>query len=150
MMEWGLYPVDGFLFFVSIHVASYLRLAKVPLVYCGEDGIAERSKQLVRKCKKLNSIYYPAPLWNRHLVLVPFMVTGWYTKCINPPYQRQREICTLPDGERIAIDWIKPTNNILTSIESGLESSVSPTPIVLLHHGAYCDSSDMPGQVYLS
>lgn len=132
-----------FFFLLSIAGASYLRVAKVPSVYYGQQALG--SKRIVEKCKKLTSVYYPAPLWNRHLVLIPYMITGWFMKYVSPPFQWYRELITLPDGEVVALDWV--TNG--RGICNGIKSSGDDTPIVMLHHGAYCDSKDMPGQDYI-
>jgi len=129
-----------FLFVLSVAGATYLRIAKVPSVYHGQH--AYESKLIVEQCKKLTSVYYPAPFWNRHLVFIPFMIKGWYTKCVNPPYEWSRELIDLPDGEMIALDWVKGATD-------RMNSSDEDTPIVMLHHGAFCDSKDLPGQDYI-
>jgi predicted alpha/beta-fold hydrolase len=65
-----------------------------------------------------------------------------------PRFKWFREEVVLPDGELLALDWVISTPDME---QDGLTSDVNDcTPILILHHGAMCDSSDMPGQDYIA
>ena len=135
------------MFLLSMQLLEYWRLCKPPVVYMGKDALI--SKRLVEKCKTtLQSVFYPCPyVWNRHLVLIPFMVKGFLTKVIWPSVKWERELITLLDGEKIVLDWAISDEGQHTS--EGTEASDHDTPIVMIHHGAYCNSRDFPGQDYV-
>ena len=135
------------MFVFSMQLMEYLRLCKPPVVHIGKDALA--SKRLVERCKTtLKSVYYPCPyVWNRHLVLLPFMMKGFWTKVIWPTVKWERELITLQDGEKIALDWAISDKDECCS--EGTKESDDDTPIVMIHHGAYCNSKDFPGQDYV-
>lgn len=124
------------LFALGVYGFMYARLVKKPNVKHSNDQI----RKITDKCPSLDSLYWPSPLcWNAHTQFVPFMLCGLRDK-IFPPFKWQREIILLPDGEEVSLDWV-------TGIPSS--DATNDTPVLVLHHGAFCDSSDMPGQYYI-
>jgi len=73
------------------------------------------------------------------------MLTGVYTK-LAKSIQWQNEDFALEDGEIITLSWAGGQ----LSGESGLSVSFKSTPILVLHHGAFCDYTDLPGQGYVA
>jgi predicted alpha/beta-fold hydrolase len=104
-------------------------------------------KELMNSCPSLQKFYWPPPhFWNAHAQFVPYMLRGYINK-VYPRFKWFREQVVLPDGELMALDWV------ISTPEMGFRGlpvdSVSETPILMIHHGAMCDSSDMPGQDYI-
>jgi predicted alpha/beta-fold hydrolase len=94
----------------------------------------------------LNKIFWPTIYcWNAHLQFVPFIIKGIIDKYYNPPFQWFREIYPCPDGEELIVDWVV-TSYLPTGLTESLEDD---TPIIVLHHGAMCDTTDLPGQSYI-
>ena len=74
------------------------------------------------------------------------MIQGYFSK-LCPKFKWQVEEVKLNDGQMITLEWAV---NSQPYAESGLQSSQNDTPIVLIHHGAYCNSRDMPGADYIA
>ena len=139
--------MDTLLFVLTIQIMEYRRLSCRPIVHIGNG--AKSSQRLLERCKTtLQAIFYPCPyVWNRHLVLLPFMLKGYFTKTIRPAVRWERELITLEDGEIVTLDWAVSSGGQLYS--EGTRESDEDTPIVMIHHGAYCNSKDLPGQDYI-
>lgn len=122
--------MDAALFYLSIQIAEYFRLAKTPTVIYG----TEASGELANECPSLTSIYYPSPIvWSRHLSLIPYTIQGYYNK-LYPKFVWVSEIVELQDGQKITLDWAMSSG---PQGETGLTSSLSDTPIVMIHHGVW-------------
>ena len=132
------------LFSAASYLFLYLRLVKKPILCTGNEKIAK----LVAACPSLSQHFWPPPqCWNEHLQFVPFVIKGELNK-LYPKFKWHREWIVLPDGEMLALDWVISQSCVG---ESGLAANPhDDTPILMLHHGAMCDSSDMPGQDYIS
>lgn len=124
------------LFVATLYSFLYVRLVKKPKIKHSNDDITK----ITKKCPSLNSLYWPPPFcWNAHIQFIPFVLCGLRDK-MYPPFKYQREYITLPDGEKVSLDWV-----------GGIPSEhlKDTTPVLVLHHGAFCDSSDIPGQNYI-
>eukprot|EP00597_Dinobryon_sp_UTEXLB2267_P009140 CAMPEP_0170096690 /NCGR_PEP_ID=MMETSP0019_2-20121128/28749_1 /TAXON_ID=98059 /ORGANISM="Dinobryon sp., Strain UTEXLB2267" /LENGTH=348 /DNA_ID=CAMNT_0010318755 /DNA_START=158 /DNA_END=1204 /DNA_ORIENTATION=- len=103
---------------------------------------------ILESCHTLQSVYWPTPYClNPHLQFVPYMIEGLVKKFVKPPFQWFREWIICTDGTRLALDWVVSAQIHHTH---GLDDSeADETPIVMIHHGAMCDSTDLPGQSYI-
>ena len=87
--------------------------------------------------------------WGRHLQIVFFFILSILIDyfglidsfLVKVKWEPERII--LEDGETVILDWAVSSDALS---HSGLNSSNFDTPIVLIHHGAMCDSKDIPGQ----
>jgi len=131
------------LFGVAAYSFFYARLVARPLVIAGNDEI----KGLMNECPALSSLYWPPPyLWDADAQLIPYTLMGWWKKRY-PTSKWHRQMIELTDGEVLALDWVVSAPDMSAN---GLpRSDTEETPILMLHHGAFCDSSDMPGQDYV-
>lgn len=131
------------LFGIAAYSFFYARLIAKPRVIAGNDEI----QQLIDNIPALNSLYFPPPyLWHADAQLIPYSLKGLYYKHY-PNSKWYRQMVRLTDGEEIALDWVVSTSSMAAD---GLPShSDDDTPVLMLHHGAFCDSADMPGQDYV-
>eukprot|EP01032_Pedospumella_encystans_P021384 gene21384-24258_t len=131
------------LFGIAAYSLFYARLVAKPLVLAGNDEI----KELMKQVPALNSVYFPPPyLWHADFQLIPYTLKGmWYKHYPNSKWYRQ--MVRLTDGEEIALDWVVSSSGMAVD---GLPSDPEDeTPVLMLHHGAFCNSADMPGQDYV-
>lgn len=134
------------------YLYHYYNIIRKPIVKYGSKKIAK----ILSKCAKLNELYIPHILYNRHLTLLAYSLQGYYYKSIRRPYLYHSEHIKTPDNEVLLVDWVVGRNNkynidvkdkLINEIMSHDHSSNQP--IVIMHHGAYCNSSDLPGQDYI-
>lgn len=131
------------LFGVSVYVSIYLSLAARPLC-CAAN---KKMEQLIDNCPSLQQRFWPPPYcWNPHTQFIPFVIRGMLAKSF-PKFKMFREEVVLDDGELLALDWLTDSASDGTDFFS---PSNDTTPILMLHHGAFCDSTDMPGQDYIT
>lgn len=134
--------VSVFILLLTLNWIQYFRLVGKPRLFHG----SAQSTKLVTLCPSLTSTYYPYVFaWGRHVQIIPFIIRGlldaYFVKV-----KWEAENVTLDDGEIVILDWAIPKNNLA---ESGLTASKFDTPIVLIHHGAMCNSKDIPGQCWV-
>lgn len=132
------------LFGVTAYSFLYSKVVARPCVITGNDEI----RNIIDKCPSLKSLYWPSPYcWEAHLQLVPFIALGYWYKRF-PSSKWYRQLVQLDDDEEIAVDWVVSA--------PGMDSNGLPhhdsdeTPVLVLHHGAFGDSSDIPGQCYIA
>lgn len=106
---------------------------KPKIVLGGKD-----SERLVSKCPALSSVYYPFVLYDRH-VQIAILLLKQYLYHYFRKVKLESEICSLLDGEQVILDWAVSKDPFA---ESGLISSLSDTPILMIHHGAMGRSSE--------
>eukprot|EP00929_Paragymnodinium_shiwhaense_P076388 TRINITY_DN39274_c0_g1_i1.p1 TRINITY_DN39274_c0_g1~~TRINITY_DN39274_c0_g1_i1.p1 ORF type:complete len:445 (+),score=86.19 TRINITY_DN39274_c0_g1_i1:55-1389(+) len=96
----------------------------------GSSAAQGRLKQIAARCRTLAGMYWPtfyapnAPL--------QFLVLGFkelIARAFRSPYSR--EVLTLRDGEKIALDWVAPS----PAADDGMK------PACILLHGAFQDST---------
>jgi hypothetical protein len=135
------------LFTASIYACFYSKVVKKPVVIPGNEHIAK----IMDMCPSLHKTFWPTPYcWNAHLQFVPFVLFGAWDKYIFPPFRWYRQMLTLDDGEQVALDWVVPSDINAIIPRDGLPCDTNSTiPVLMLHHGAMCDSSDLPGQSYI-
>lgn len=98
----------------------------------------ERLKSILRRCSSLHAIYWPP--WFAHTALLQFTLLGLKEmrgRLLPRPYLR--EILTLKDGCRIALDWVLP------GVASGTKAAAleEDRPVCVLLHGAMQDSASV-------
>ena len=130
------------LFGAITYLTCYISLVKKPVCVSGNSKV----DKIVQRCRALKEVFWPTPFcYNAHFQFVPFIIRGIMDKTYSR-FKWHREEILLPDGEVLALDW------------ASYEATTSPlsidnedtTPVLMLHHGAMCDSSDIPGQDYIS
>jgi predicted alpha/beta-fold hydrolase len=68
-------------------------------IYCSKDSI-----KIIEKCKTLKLVPF---CWGRHVQIILYSIKDYFQKLINPTYWTS-ELCILPDGEEVTIDWAIP------------------------------------------
>eukprot|EP01038_Epipyxis_sp_PR26KG_P004223 gene4223-5999_t len=144
--------IDIILSFACIGITSFIRkyrslVNKPRLVYSSTSTYSH----ILSKCPSLNQSFYPTLIFNPHLQFIPFVIKGIIDKYILPPFQYISEKIKMKDGETLVLDWVVSNcNNNQGTVSTGLQDSEhDDTPIVMLQHGAMCDSRDLPGQDYI-
>lgn len=128
---------------LTIFVSNYSKVVRKPKIFTG--NVLEN--KIVENCPSLNSIYWPSPwCWNAHLQFVPFVIRGLVDRYLYPPFSWISEEIQLVDGEFVILDWIARAPHVTDGL---VASKKDTTPIVMIHHGAMCDSRDLPGQGYI-
>jgi hypothetical protein len=61
--------------------------------------------------------------------------------------QSQLKRGRLDDGEVIILDWVKSRSEYHIDENGLIPAGKDETPIVVIHHGAMCDSRDLPGNI---
>jgi len=126
-------------FIITFHIIQYFRVIIKPTVVYG----SAESEALVKRCPTLNNFYYPFFFtWGRNSLLA---ISALYFE-----FQRYMEVVkwttetfAMEDGQEITVDWaVSPCINA----ESGLNESLSNTPILIIQHGGMCYSKNLPGQ----
>lgn len=132
------------LFGAAAYGFFYARIVAKPVVIAGNDKV----RNLMDKCPTLKNLYWPPPYcWDAHLQFIPFVIRGEWCRRF-PSSKWYRQFVRLEDGEEVALDWVVSAKNME---HIGLPcDEADDTPVLMLHHGAFCDSSDMPGQDYIS
>lgn len=132
------------LFGATSYLCLYWQQVARPICQYGNAAI----EKLMKACPTLNNLYWPPPhCWNPHLQFVPFILRGIIDKAF-PPFRRVREEVVLDDGELMAVDWVVSRSE--TESKGLTADKDDETPILVLHHGAMCDSTDIPGQEYIA
>jgi uncharacterized protein len=129
-------------FSVSVLLGNYGSICHPPIVIVSKADSNNkcyiRLQRILENVPSLYKIFFPPFFFsNGYLQLIPFTLECWWMIRF-PIFNFVTEFVTLPDGEKIVLDWV----NELPAIGSS-------TPIVVIHHGANCHSRDLPGQVYL-
>lgn len=152
------YSTNGYFYFVLAYVAHsyWMKVKKPSLLFSARN---KRLKKMLELCPTLTNNYWPSLVFlNAHMQLFPFIFRGIVNKLVSPPYTLLSEVIKTDDGETLVLDWFVPrrcdTSNqfFADSSHSGcviLRESMESRSIVMLQHGAMCDSADMPGQDYI-
>ena len=118
------------------------------------SALQKRLARIVNACPALHDVCYAPLLWfNRHLQLVPFMLRNYWHKFVMPPVDFLSQRFALEDGEELVLDWALPASSSCaasgTVPQSTDPDASAACTVLLLHHGAYCRSNDMPGYLYV-
>jgi len=142
--------VGAGIFSFSCFVGKWLTLVKKPCIHSSSNSSNHDSnnhshlktlEEIISECPSLHRAYFPSLFFhNGHLQLIPFMITGLYHLLVNPPFQWVMEEAILEDGEIVNLAWVG---------EIPTFSETDEAPILMMHHGAFCDSGDIPGQSYI-
>lgn len=101
----------------------------------------EECQTLLKQCPSLHKIYIPFLFgWGKHIQIILYIIKDFFQKLFNKTINWKSENCILPDGEEIILDWA------ISSAESGLDSSESKTPILMIHPGALGNRKTLMGQ----
>ena len=129
--------------FLAYNTFQYWRLVQKPLIVYG----SKQSEKLVQQCPTLNSHYYPFYFaWGRHSQLILSAIHFYYQRYTRP-IQWKSEIFVMEDGQEITVDWAMSQD---AKAESGLNASLKDTPILIIQHGALCNSKNLPSQDWIS
>ena len=121
------------------HTIQYYKNVKKPLVIYG----SKKSQDLVKKCKTLNTYYYPFYFaFGKNSQLILSLIYNYYQRQMNI-IKWTAETFVMRDGQEITVDW---AFNPHINSESGLIKSVKDTPILIIQHGGMCYSKNLPGQ----
>jgi predicted alpha/beta-fold hydrolase len=106
-----------------------------------KESIRQAVRKIISRCKSLHEVYYPSFLFiNCHLQLLPFTIKSLFTTFF-PPCRWVEQIITLDDGEVIRLDWANSVPG---------KDKQSSSPILIINHGAFCNTHDLPGQLYVA
>jgi len=124
---------------------AYLRATNVTVVNAGEGS---EYSGLIRRCKAVSDGYWPS-LWSLHsaLELLPFMWRNNSTSKLAYRLPHYIEDVEMEDGEILQIVWFRGDNTSKAMAPPYCDKT--NTPILMVHHGAMCDSFNLPGQGYL-
>jgi predicted alpha/beta-fold hydrolase len=131
---------------------SSLSLSKVD-----QELLHARLESVIAKCPTIHETFWtPILFHNPHLQLIPYMIRNYFQKEYALPVKYISQDFTLEDGQVITLDWALPP----TRAPSGAgavqmapnitdANSNDPCTVLMLHHGAYGRSNDMPGFTYV-
>jgi hypothetical protein len=131
-------------FFSTIRYFQWLQGVEKPIIFqskseCVSDTPSTISK-IIAACPTLHRCYLPPFFFsNCHLQFVPFTLTSWWDIAY-PPFKWHSEIMQFDDGGDLVLDW---------ACEIPQYSSSDTAPILLINHGAFCNTNDLPGQWYI-
>jgi len=128
--------------FIIMMIKRYIDLVGKPYIISGTKTM----KDIMNRCPSIHRLFWPTPYcYNEHLQFVPFILHGIYLRCF-PPYKWYREDIQLPDDAMIHLDWVISSPVMI----HGLTNDASDiTPVLMIHHGAFCCTHDLPGQSYI-
>ena len=143
------------LFAISVLTHCYFLKVRKPILLTGNPT----TEKLLSKCPSLCQLYWPSIVFNdAHLIFIPFIIQGLLYKFFIP-FKYVSCIVVAKDGEELQVDFICPNDEyalqefVSHPVYDGYfalkQDLVKSTTIVVLHHGAMCDSRDLPGQGYI-
>eukprot|EP00927_Polykrikos_kofoidii_P005935 TRINITY_DN12391_c0_g1_i1.p1 TRINITY_DN12391_c0_g1~~TRINITY_DN12391_c0_g1_i1.p1 ORF type:complete len:460 (-),score=52.40 TRINITY_DN12391_c0_g1_i1:281-1660(-) len=152
LLKWSRHRRRVMLLLVSAWLAHYLAGVRRVILHFGRganpgSSKAVRSsylrvKRIVAHSPSLSSIYWPtwyAYTANMQVVLLAFKEMRARIFMATP---YEREIFTLSDGCRIALDWIAPqTSHEKLPGHAGPEEAPEELPVCVMQHGAFQDSA---------
>ena len=139
------------LFGISALIGNYGSICHKPVLIVSKadnsNSCYTRLQRILANVPSLYKIFYPPFFFsNGYLQLIPFTLECWWMIRF-PLCNFITEFITLPDGEKIVLDWVNEIPTI-ESVDFG-RSVGCARPIVIIHHGANCHSRDLPGQIYI-
>ena len=112
-----------------------------------ESELHSKIKRILSACPTLHKTYWvPFFFHNPHLQLIPYMLRNYMQKTWFPPFKYVSQRFSLEDGEELVLDWAG-TKNVVPSAED--VNAKEPCTVLIMHHGAYGRSNDMPGFSYV-
>jgi predicted alpha/beta-fold hydrolase len=139
-------------FFFSIYGHTWLQLIGKPLLLHSDPhkgdphpnvaAVKRTMRDIISKCPTQHTLYVPPLLlWHCDVQLASFVIKSMIVSRWFPPCKWFPQNAELDDGEIIQLDWAQ-------SIPK--PDPEDPTPVLIICHGAFCDSSDLPGQLYVA
>jgi len=112
------------------------------------DTIHSRIERIIAECSLLHKTFWvPFFFHNPHLQLIPYMLKNLLQKLYAPPVTYLSQRFKLQDGEVLTLDWVGAN---LAAVPSSTDATAKePCTVLLLHHGAYGRSNDLPGFSYI-
>ena len=127
---------------IIVMIKRYIELVAKPYIISGSSTM----KDIMTRCPSMHQLFWPTPYcYNEHLQFVPFILSGFYSYCF-PPYQWYRENVQLPDDAIIHLDWVISSPAMIHGL---VDDALNTTPVLMIHHGAFCSTYDLPGQTYI-
>lgn len=138
ILKYGL--IVGILLYITI---CYFKLVSKPIVLNGNNA---KISNIMKECKSVHKLFWPTPYcFNEHIQLVPFIFIGLFNQLIHP-FKWYHDLIELDDGETIILDWVISSPKLVNGLTIDQDDM---TPILMLQHGAFCNSTDLPGQSYI-
>jgi len=110
------------------------------------SAVHDRIAKIITECTLLHKTFWvPLFFHNAHLQLIPYMIRNYLQKSFAPPVTFQTQKFKLQDGEELTLDWAG-----VVAVPSRADAAAKEAcTVLLLHHGAYGRSNDLPGYSYI-